>query len=89
MRLHGADIWKDMKPFWDGYRQHFAASGINLCTLLPSNLWDLLGETATASHPFASRCIHEPSDGPEELDTCSRLLLVSRISASSSMTHAT
>lgn len=56
---------QDMVSFWDGYRQHFAAFGVNVCPVLERQYWGLPSLlTATAPLPFAFHCDHSTMEGP-------------------------
>ncbi|OJT01669.1 hypothetical protein TRAPUB_7871 [Trametes pubescens] len=71
------DRLKDMEPFWEGYRSHFAALGINLGSMLKRDLWALpqWEAASSAQHPFASCCAHEKLDEHVPYDLMSRSLL--------------
>ncbi|KAI0363264.1 hypothetical protein BV20DRAFT_1031616 [Pilatotrama ljubarskyi] len=52
------DLDRQMRPFWDGYRSHFATVGITLCELR-SNKWWLPLCTAPSPYPYATRYAQE------------------------------
>ncbi|KAL1942060.1 hypothetical protein VTO73DRAFT_6590 [Trametes versicolor] len=70
------DRMKDMEPFWEGYRSHFASLGINLCSMRKGGVWAVpqWEAAASAQHPFASCCTHDALDGPALYDLSSRTL---------------
>lgn len=72
------DRMKDMEPFWEGYRSHFASLGINLCSMRKGGVWAVpqWEAAASAQHPFASCCTHDALDGPALYDLSSRTLPV-------------
>lgn len=54
-----------MASFWDGYRPHFAAFGVNICPIIKCQYWGLPSLlTATAPLPFAFHCDHSTIEEP-------------------------